>query len=331
MPKPLFSLLYAVALPCLLALALLGSRATPAQAATITVDGTTCTLADAITAANSDTPIGGCLAGSIGADVLDLTANITLTMALPDIASEITINGNNHTIARDTAAVSDFRILTVATVGNLTLNEVTLTGGVTPDDGGGVFVDSGGTAVLTNSTVISNTANSGGGISTYQGTFTLTNSTIISNSATGGGGGISLVTINSNSTSIAILNNSTVSHNTATAPDGAGGGIVNLSAVLINSTVTLINSTIISNTSPNGGGGIVNTLGTIILTNSTISGNTTAFDGGGITNYQGVLTLANSTVSGNNAGQNGGVSSLAGSDVAVGYSGRGTTALPLFR
>src|SRR5262245_62890838 len=33
-------------------------------AATITVDGTTCTLVDAITAANTDTTTGGCTAGS---------------------------------------------------------------------------------------------------------------------------------------------------------------------------------------------------------------------------------------------------------------------------
>ncbi|MCA9981667.1 MAG: hypothetical protein KDD89_12560, partial [Anaerolineales bacterium] len=46
-----------------LALALAGSP-TPAHAATINVDGTTCTLADAITSANSDTATGGCTAGS---------------------------------------------------------------------------------------------------------------------------------------------------------------------------------------------------------------------------------------------------------------------------
>ena len=33
----------------------------PASAATIVVDGVTCTLADAITAANTDTATGGCL------------------------------------------------------------------------------------------------------------------------------------------------------------------------------------------------------------------------------------------------------------------------------
>src|SRR5437867_12137564 len=43
----------------------------PALAAVIDVDGTTCTLADAITAANTDAAAGGCPAGS-GADTIEL-------------------------------------------------------------------------------------------------------------------------------------------------------------------------------------------------------------------------------------------------------------------
>jgi len=45
----------------------------PAQAAAITADGTTCTLVDAITAANTDTAKGGCPAGS-GADTITCCA-----------------------------------------------------------------------------------------------------------------------------------------------------------------------------------------------------------------------------------------------------------------
>jgi len=92
----------------------------PAAAATITVDGTTCTLADAITAANTDTATGGCPAG-VGADTLNLTADITLTSALPIITSQIILNGNGHTIARD-AAAAPFRILELDNA-NLTLNQ----------------------------------------------------------------------------------------------------------------------------------------------------------------------------------------------------------------
>src|SRR5215212_3444143 len=51
----------------------------PALAATINVDGTTCTLVAAITAANNDTATGGCTAGS-GADTLVLPIASTQTL-----------------------------------------------------------------------------------------------------------------------------------------------------------------------------------------------------------------------------------------------------------
>ena len=69
--KPWHRLFQAV---IILLLSIGAGMASPAQAATITVDGTTCTLADAITAANNDTATGGCSAGS-GVDTLTLTAD----------------------------------------------------------------------------------------------------------------------------------------------------------------------------------------------------------------------------------------------------------------
>src|SRR5262245_37053369 len=88
------------------ALALALSNAPPAQAASITVNGT-CSLIDAITAANTDTATGGCSAGS-GADTITLPGGtITLTSinngsggtanGLPQITSTITIDGNGTT------------------------------------------------------------------------------------------------------------------------------------------------------------------------------------------------------------------------------------------
>ena len=64
-----------------------------AQAANITVNST-CSLADAITAANTDTATGGCQAGS-GDDTITLTGNITLGAELPEIASTITVEGTS--------------------------------------------------------------------------------------------------------------------------------------------------------------------------------------------------------------------------------------------
>jgi hypothetical protein len=58
---------------------LLALGQTPALAATISANVTTCTLVDAITAANSDAATGGCSAGS-GTDTIRLPANSTHTL-----------------------------------------------------------------------------------------------------------------------------------------------------------------------------------------------------------------------------------------------------------
>ena len=136
----------------------------PALAATINVSGG-CTLVDAITAANSDAPAGGCTAGS-GTDILVLPAGSTHTLTtvnngtygangLPVVTSAITIDGNGSTITRDPGA-PPFRILEVRPSGNLTLEETTVTGGVTYLDGGGISNYEGGILTLTNSTVSGN-------------------------------------------------------------------------------------------------------------------------------------------------------------------------------
>src|SRR5215211_1299863 len=58
---------------------LLALGQTPLLAATLNVDGTTCTLVNAITAANNDTATGGCTAGR-GADTLVLPSGSTQTL-----------------------------------------------------------------------------------------------------------------------------------------------------------------------------------------------------------------------------------------------------------
>ena len=102
-----------------------------ALAATITVDGTTCTLADAITAANTDTATSGCPAGS-GPDILTLVPNdtITLTSELPVIESEIVMEGNGATIQNSSATgTTEFSVITVGRSGELDLTEATISGG----------------------------------------------------------------------------------------------------------------------------------------------------------------------------------------------------------
>jgi predicted outer membrane repeat protein len=267
-----------------------------ARAAGISVGGG-CTLADAITAANTDTATGGCTAGS-GADTITLSGDVILTSVnnttsggngLPLITSTITIEGAGFTIARDPGA-PDFRILYVEVSGNLTLNDTTVTGGVlVPYQGGGIYIKNGGTLTLTSSTISGNSAASGGGISSY-GTLTITSSTISGNNASySRGGGLS-------SNGPTAISNSTFSGNSA-----AGGG-----GISSQNTLTLTSSTISGN---NGGGnsdgGGLSSIGQTTISNSTFSGNS-AGDGGGISS-QNTLTITFSTISGNNSNNGGGI------------------------
>ncbi|MCI5207963.1 MAG: right-handed parallel beta-helix repeat-containing protein, partial [Candidatus Electrothrix sp. ATG2] len=258
----------------------------------VDVDGI-CTLADAITAANTDTATGGCPAGC-GDDTIILKTNVTLDAQLPAITSPITIEGKGYTLDGNGG---DWPVLRISVDGDLTLNEATVTGADhTSGFGGGI--NNFGTVMLTNSTVSGNsTDNDGGGIFNVD-TIILFNSTVSGNSSINGyGGGI----INSGTVT---LNKSTISGNTAVL---YGGGITNIG------TVTLNDSTISGNTASSGGGidNYYSTTSGVTVTNSTISGNT----GGGISNDNSTVTLINSTVTENTVG--GGIISFGNSELIL--------------
>ncbi len=125
-----------------------------AQAADIEV-GAECSLADAIIAANTDAAADGCPAGS-GADTITLTGDITLGADLPDIESEITVNGHGFSI---NGAV-DFRIFYVYESA-LSLNEVTLESGRA--DIGAALVNDGGSVTISKSVIKDNAASDAAG------------------------------------------------------------------------------------------------------------------------------------------------------------------------
>ncbi|MEA2114909.1 MAG: right-handed parallel beta-helix repeat-containing protein, partial [Thermodesulfobacteriota bacterium] len=258
-----------------LTLALSASMAPQAGAATITVDGTTCTLADAITSANTDTETEGCLAGS-GADIIDLQTNVTLDAALPRVTTEVTIAGNNHIIS-----------------GNDTVR---------------VLYNDGGDLTIKDTTISGGSADAGAGIRNHEGNLTLDNCTVSGNAADDDGGGISNYSYYGSAT--VTVTDSTISGNVA-ADDG--GGIFNYS-YYGSATVTVTDSTISGNTAENDGGGIYNYTGDgtapLTVTTSTISGNMAENDGGGIYNYTwdgtAPLTVTTSTISGNMAENDGG-------------------------
>jgi hypothetical protein len=93
-----------------------------------------------------------------------------------------------------------------------------------------------------------------------------------------------------------ILDQSTVSGNSATGTLAVGGGVFAYS-----STVSLTNSTVSGNSSVGRGGGIYTRRGELTLTSSTVSGNSSGFQGGGIFASSGDVTLRDSNVSGNDS------------------------------
>ncbi len=310
------------------------------MAATIAVDGTTCTLVDAITAANTDASAGSCSAGS-GADTIALAPGSAHALTavnnttygptgLPVITSPMTIGGNSlSTITRDSAAPL-LRILVVGASGNLTLRNTTVSGGVASlgggiqnlgtltleqlstvsfntavRSGGGIYNYNVGTVILGSlSTVLGNRAYYGGGGIENRGTLTLEQfSTVAGNTAFGFGGGIE------NSGTLA-LNFSTVSGNTVAQITllgrtvAMGGGIFNSGYNGVNSTLTLTGSSITHNTADGYGGGIFSN-DTLTLRSSTVSGNIASVRGGGVANA-GTVTFTNSTVARNFSGRIGG-------------------------
>ncbi len=166
----------------------------PVVPAVITVQGS-CSLVEAMRAANNDAPEGACPAGS-GPDTIVLTEDVTLTAVdvvdvgsngLPTVTSEITIDGRNHTVERDPFALNEFRIAKINPSGSLTVERATVTGGI--EVSGGAFRNSGALA-LRNSTLSFNKAESTGG-AVYNGIgadFEIYRSVISDNRAVGDGG-----------------------------------------------------------------------------------------------------------------------------------------------
>ncbi len=198
-----------------LLLALSGSPTGAVPTRVITVDGTVCTLADAITAANTDTATGGCPAGG-ATDTIELQVDVTLSSALPGgIGSGVTLNGNGHSI-RSTQGEA-FHVLYVGgeETAPATVNQATISGGKW-----GVIA-SGFTTL--NGCIVND--NVGGGIYGVGFGVVVNNSTITGNGVTTKGSGIEIYYSGK-----MVVNNSTIS--------GNGGGIVGPGLTVRNSTIS---------------------------------------------------------------------------------------------
>src|SRR5271169_1638928 len=260
-----------------------------------------CALADAISAHNSKTAVGGCSAGS-GNDEIDFSFTGTVfiqntleaTSGTLTVLGPITIDGGGK-----------LRVMKVDPGVSVELIKVTIAHGVSPDtnhfagEGGGILVDS-GKLTVTDGTFSENRATStGGGIFTNS-HLTVTNSSFSRNSAALGGGIHSSASLevdhstffengkrqaagstcspsaNKRRPSPTVLSRATAQARVAASTIGVtlGGDLESLS---------ITNSTFSSNTASKSGGAIANT-GDLFITNSTFSSNTASESGGAIAN-----------------------------------------------
>ncbi|MFK7821907.1 MAG: beta strand repeat-containing protein, partial [Planctomycetaceae bacterium] len=228
----------------------------------------------------------------------DLDSSIVLTLGELKVLDDLTITGPGPgDLVMQTFANTRLIHATNA-VNNLTLENLTLTGGNAVEAGfgglgGGVYFESlsGSTLAVNNAVIRGNSADTGGGIFTRHSDVIVTNSTFSGNAARDDSGGAIEASFGA-----VTVTNSTISGNTAAFDGGAikSGGAVSVT-----------NSTVSGNSSGFDGGGI-DAFGDVTVTNSTISGNTSSFNGGGVYTYLGRVTLTNSTISGNTASRVGG-------------------------
>ncbi|MEZ6137405.1 MAG: choice-of-anchor Q domain-containing protein [Pirellulaceae bacterium] len=170
--------------------------------------------------------------------------------------------------------------------------------------GGGIF-NLGGSVTASDVFFGVNLANrAGGAIETSGGTFVISNSTITNNQALtspGNGGGLHI-----SGASTVDIADSTVSLNSAQLE---GGGLWNSATGILN----VLRTAVDNNSAASGGGIFSDGAGGILTVDaSTVSRNLATGDGGGILSEGGSLTALNSTISGNIAMNGGGIQQLDG-------------------
>lgn len=215
------------------------------------------------------------LANARGGGVLNLARDCTYLLTanidgagLPAITSPITLNGSKNTTIERAAAVDQFRILNVNTGGNLTLDQLTITGGQTTGagaDGAGILVDAGGALTINHSTITRNIASDAGGGIANNGTTHLHSSKVSRNTAGSSGGGI----LNSGLLSIS---KSGIHSNSALVGAGATSA----------GTIRIERSSISKNRAQESSGGLFIESGTATVTESSVTNNTSAQVVGGI-------------------------------------------------
>ncbi|GEM_PF-1280250 len=276
-----------------------------------TLDGTgaadgLCSLPEAVQAANTDTAVDSCMAGSgdddISFDTTVLPPTGTIDLSAPLLITQnlvITGFGPNSYTVNANGQKHAFEIDSVSNDQTVTIDGLTVTGansgGSLPGFGGGFYVNFGDTLNLNNMKVTGNIAVFGGGIFN-SGNLNVANSDISNNSTTNGGPGGGIFTQN-----MTTITNSTISANTAT---GAGGGVY--AVVALGSpafSLTVRNSALSQNSATLGGGMLLSNNLSALIDSSTFDHNHATADGGALYAQLGanISTFVNNTVAYNTA------------------------------
>jgi hypothetical protein len=295
-------------LACAVSLALGVDQFAHSTTITVTTGGdagtaATCTLRQAIAAANTNTAgTSSCVAGT-GTDTIQFAGNlvnatITLGGTQLSVTQSLTISGSEQTI--DANHLS--RVLNVAAP-TLNVSNLTLTGGATTgtgQDAYGAGIHANNSAVTLSAVHITNNsaAKGGGGVYGIGGSLTLSGSTVTGNTAVGYGGGVWFAQ------GTLTISDSVISGNT-----GEDGGGIEATFSQGPYTASIYRSTIAGNTANCTyycGGGLSVHFGTANILDSTISGNTANGAGfpyvtGGAYFFGVAATLTNSTITGNAA------------------------------
>jgi len=252
---------------------------------------TTCTLRQAINAANSHSTSGTCVAGSDNEIVFAASlanAVITLQQGQLSVTQPLTIVGGGQVID----AYSASRVLEISNA-TFSASHLSLADGNAAGNNGGAIYISGSTDTrLDHCVIYGGSAHSGGGIGISNASVTILDSQIKSNFVTNSGGGIDV-----RAGSTLYVAHSTISDNTA----DSNGGVAIYGSAVTNVPATFVSSTISGNSGTTHHGGVYSSFATLALTNTTVYGNTSAGFGGGVFADRSATTLVNSTVSQNSS------------------------------
>jgi predicted outer membrane repeat protein len=226
-------------------------------------------------------------AGSGTTLVLVPGCTYVLTAALPDITTDITIDGYGATVERSYFQYTpDFTIFSVDAAGTLNLNDVNVRhGGGATDTDGAIYND--GTLMINGGTFSGNTGDDYGGAIYNDGTLTISHASFRSNTSLYAGAIYS--------EDYLTVTDTTFTGNVST--DYYGGAVYNDDSAQITGSTFTANST-------NGYGGAIYNEDVMTVTGSTFIRNQAEY-GGAIYNED-VITLNSDTLIGNQADQGGG-------------------------